>query len=159
MLIRNILGQITDEEFAEKTADYVFFEWYEAFMKIFKKVSSKGSEIAIRFDSLMPAQGLHEGDVLGVDGTAAFVVDFFPCEALIISADDGMLIPRICYEIGNKHAPLFYGSNLHEFITPYEESIKMLMGKIGAEVEIRKIKLNQFSSVSSAMNSHHHGEV
>ena len=51
MLCEKVLGTLKDEKFRGLPVDYVDIEWYEAFTKIHRKVSSQGEDIGIRLDN------------------------------------------------------------------------------------------------------------
>ena len=101
-------------------------------------------------------EGLHQGDILNVDGDNVIAVNIPPDDALVITVHDEHLIPKVCYEIGNRHATLFSGNNHNEFITIYSEPMKEMLEKIGVHVSKEKIKFDFSKSISSSINSHHH---
>ncbi|HEY5586288.1 MAG TPA: urease accessory protein UreE [Ruminiclostridium sp.] len=155
MHYKEIIGKSDDNQFCNISIDYVDFEWHEIYKKLHKKTSRGSKEIALSLDNYILTQGLRDGDVLGKDDNTIFVVNILPCEVLIITADPH-LIPKICYEIGNKHAALFYGESQDEFVTPYNEPARILLEKIGASVSVKTVKLNQGRSISSTVNLHAH---
>ena len=65
-------------------------------------------------------------------------------------------MPRVCYEIGNKHATIFWGETDFEFITPLDLPIKALMEKLGVEVERKVVKFDFKKRISSSINAHTH---
>jgi urease accessory protein len=75
------------------------------------------------FSERKPA--LTEGDVLYADDQTIIVVEILPCDAMVIP----MVIPMgtlqsvaaACYEIGNRHLPLFIGDS--ELLAPFEEPL------------------------------------
>ena len=111
MLCEKIIGRIPDLDLTGKAVDYVEIEWYEAFKKIHKKVTNRGGEIGIRLDDSVLSRGLYEGDVIYEDEKTAVVVKTPPCEVIRVRVDRDHLqaAAKVCYEIGNRHAPLFYG--------------------------------------------------
>lgn len=156
MLTEKILGNINSGYTDFTDIDYVDFEWFEVYKKLHKKISSKGREVSIKFENSILTTGLKDGDILGIEDKTAVVVNILPCEALIVTTDHHHLIPKICYEIGNKHAPLFYGNSENEFVTPYNEPTKVLLEKIGAKVTVDTAKLNFNHIISATVSSHSH---
>ena len=63
---------------------------------------------------------------------------------------------KVCYEIGNRHATLFAGNDHNEFITIYNEPMKEMLEKIGANVSVEEVQFDFDKSISSSINSHHH---
>ncbi len=52
-------------------------------------------------------QQLQQNDILYEDNDLMIVVDILPCEAIVISPRNMAEMAKVCYEIGNKHLPLF----------------------------------------------------
>ena len=156
MILEKIIGNVNDLEFANKKVDYVDIEWHEAFKKLHKKVSKNGLEVGIKLDNNILTRGLKQGDVLGVYDDTVIAVNIPPAKALVINVDDSSLIPKLCYEIGNKHATLFRGDNDNQFITIFGEPMKAMIEKLGISVEEKVVKFDFDKSISSSINAHHH---
>ncbi len=156
MILEKIIGNINDLEFANKKVDYVDIEWHEAFKKLHKKVSKNGLEVGIKLDNNILTRGLKQGDVLGVYDDIVIAVNIPAAKALVINVDDSSLIPKLCYEIGNKHATLFRGDNDNQFITIFDEPMKTMIEKLGISVEEKVVKFDFDKSISSSINAHHH---
>ena len=156
MLAESILGKINDEKFKDFNIDYVDIEWHEAFKKIHKKKTHSGVEIGIKLGDFILKRGLNDGDVLAINGDSIIVVNIPETMALVVDVEDNHLIPKVCYEIGNRHATLFSGENHNQFITIYDEPMKEMLEKIGVHVSKEKIKFDFSKSISSSINSHHH---
>lgn len=156
MILEKIIGNINDLEFTNKKVDYVDIEWHEAFKKLHKKVSKNGLEVGIKLDNNILTRGLKQGDVLGVYDDIVIAVNIPAAKALVINVDDSSLIPKLCYEIGNKHATLFRGDNDNQFITIFDEPMKTMIEKLGISVEEKVVKFDFDKSISSSINAHHH---
>jgi urease accessory protein len=156
MIIEKVIGKLSEDKFKEYKVDYIDIEWDEAFKKLHKKTSQNGREVAIRLGNEILTKGLNQGDVLAIDDDCVVAVNITQCEALVITVEDHHVIPKICYEIGNKHAALLWGENHHQLITPYNEPMKIMLEKLNAKVEKRNIKLDFSKSISSSINSHTH---
>ena len=66
-----------------------------------------------------------------------------PCEVIRVSLTPGheKQAAKVCYEIGNRHAPLFWGEN-DTFITIYNEPMLLMLQKlhgVTAEKELKKL--------------------
>jgi urease accessory protein len=165
MLCEKILGKITDEKFKNLTVDYVDIEWHEAFKKLHKKTTRGGIEIGIRLDNDILTKGMNEGDVLYADDKLAVAVSIPPCEVIVVDVPSDSLIPKVCYEIGNRHATLFYGDNERQFVTPYNQPMLDMLNKIHKHTDgecvrvnaVKKLqKLNFDKAISSTVNNHTH---
>ena len=110
MLCEQVLGKLHDFDTTGKTIEYVDIEWHEAFKKIHKKTTDKGTEVGIRMDDSILARGLYQDDVIYADDEKLVVVNTPPCEVIRVSLTPGheKMSAKVCYEIGNRHAPLFW---------------------------------------------------
>ncbi len=159
MICERILGQLQDFDRSGKEIEYVDIEWHETFKKIHKKVTDHGREIGIRMDDSVLKRGLLQDDVIYQDDTTLIAVNIPPCEVIRISALPGHKnqIPKVCYEIGNRHAPLFFGESDDTFVTIYDEPMmQMLLGIHGVQAEKKTEKLNFDRKISASVHNHHH---
>lgn len=160
MICEKILGKLEDIELQGKKLEFITVEWHEAFKKIHRKVTDAGREIGIRLDDSVLKTGLLEGDVLYADPELVIAVHTPPCEVVKakVSPHHPEMIPKVCYEIGNRHAPLFFGEDSSTFVTPYNEPMLRLLSSLHG-VETRKTieSLNFKGQISSQIgHSHHH---
>ena len=140
MICEKILGKLTDEEFSGKKVDYVDIHWDEAFKKLHRKTSQGGTELGIRLDDSVLTRGLNQDDVLAVEGDTVYAVNIPPCEVIVVTVDKHHphMVAKVCYEIGNRHAPLFWGAEEGNFITPYNEPMKVMLDKLhGVYTEVK----------------------
>ena len=151
-----LVGNINDEQFKNSNIDYVDIEWHEAFKKLHRKTSQSGIEVGIKLDNDILTRGLRQGDVLAINEDNVIAVNIPKDKALVVKVDDTHLVPKVCYEIGNRHATLFEGSSHNEFITIYSEPMKEMLEKIGANVTVEEIQFDFNKSISSSINAHHH---
>ena len=156
MLVEKLIGNINDEQFKNSNIDYVDIEWHEAFKKLHRKTSQSGIEVGIKLDNDILTRGLRQGDVLAINEDNVIAVNIPKDKALVVKVDDTHLVPKVCYEIGNRHATLFEGSSHNEFITIYSEPMKEMLEKIGANVTVEEIQFDFNKSISSSINAHHH---
>ena len=156
MLVEKVIGNINDEQFKNSNIDYVDIEWHEAFKKLHRKTSQSGIEVGIKLDNDILTRGLRQGDVLAINEDNVIAVNIPKDKALVVKVDDTHLVPKVCYEIGNRHATLFEGSSHNEFITIYSEPMKEMLEKIGANVTVDEIHFDFNKSISSSLNAHHH---
>ena len=156
MLVEKVIGNINDEQFKNSNIDYVDIEWHEAFKKLHRKTSQSGIEVGIKLDNDILTRGLRQGDVLAINEDNVIAVNIPKDKALVVKVDDTHLVPKVCYEIGNRHATLFEGSSHNEFITIYSEPMKDMLEKIGANATVEEIQFDFNKSISSSINAHHH---
>mgnify|MGYP002438569799 CR=1 FL=1 len=72
MLCEQVLGKLHDFDTTGKTIEYVDIEWHEAFKKIHKKTTDKGTEVGIRMDDSILSRGLYQDDVIYADDEKLF---------------------------------------------------------------------------------------
>lgn len=159
MICEKILGMLDELDVAGKTVEYVEIEWHEAFKKIHKKTTDTGREVGIRMDDSVLTEGLYEGKVIYMDDGLVIAVHTPPCEVIRVTVkpDHRFMAAKVCYEIGNRHAPLFYGEDEYTFITPYNEPmLQMLSGLHGVEAKKEMRKLAFDKRVSASVHNHHH---
>lgn len=159
MICEKIIGKLKEIDTTGKTIEYVEIEWHEAFKKIHKKVTDKGREVGIRLDDEVLSRGLYEGDMIYEDENLIIAVKTPPCEVISIHIDPshGFMVAKACYEIGNRHAPLFYGEDAFHFITPYNEPMLLMLSKlhgVSAKKEVRQLDFDK--RISAAVHHHHH---
>lgn len=108
--------------------DYIEVEWYEVSKKILHKVSKKGIDVGIKLDS----EGvLRHGDVLRIEGNKALVVEIPSCECIAVKPETPVMMGKACYEIGNRHAPLFFQNG--ELLMPYDQPTLSALRKCGLD--------------------------
>jgi len=131
MLIQKKIGNIESVDVANRAIDWLPLEWFEAKKRIMHKRSQAGVEVAIRF--LGGGQNLTQGDILFADTQTIIAVDILPCEVAIIRPKNMFEMASVCYEIGNKHLPLFYEND--EVLVAFEAPLFRLLAASGYEVE------------------------
>jgi urease accessory protein len=127
MVIENILGK-KPENTAGKIVETVPFEWFEMNNKILKKVSSKGTEIGLRL-----SEPLFDGAVLYEDDNKIICLELLPCETTRVHVHDIKDMGRVCFELGNRHLPLFIGET--SVTTPYDKPTYEHLEKLGFHCE------------------------
>jgi urease accessory protein len=96
---------------------------------------------------------LMEGDVLYADGSTVIVVEVIPCEVMVIRMKAVQAVAAVCYEIGNRHLPLFYEGD--ELLAPFDELLYRWLEAGGFEVVPDRRKL--LFPLRSTVAGHVHG--
>lgn len=160
MICEKILGNLKDGQYSNDIVEYVNIEWHDAFHKIHKLTTKEGTEVGIHLDNDVLVHGLKEGDVLYADSDKVIAVHILPCKAIIAEVDvhHSHMIAKVCYEIGNRHATLFWGENDHSFITPYTQPMLVMLEKLhGITTKVETLSLDFNKAISSSINEHTHG--
>ena len=137
MLIQQKSGNINDIDINNRTIDWLQLQWYEAGKRILRRQTQTGNDIALKFPDKSPA--LTQGDVLYEDDTFIIAVEILPCEVLVIKPANLFEMASVCYEIGNKHLPLFIDKE--ELLVPFEMPLFRLLSAQGYAIKQDKRKL------------------
>ena len=79
---------------------------------------------------------LQQGEVLYQEADKNYRVNILPCECLVIIPKNNFETASVCYEIGNKHLPLFYEEQA--LLVPYEKPLFRQLIAMGFEVHEQK---------------------
>jgi urease accessory protein len=124
MLIQNKIGRLDTFDTRGKKVDVIYIEWFEARKRILRKTTQAGKEVSIKFLEENP--DLTEGDV---------------CECIVVKPKNMFEMASVCYEIGNKHLPLFYEAD--QLLVPFEMPLYRTLYAQGYTVVEEKRKLKQ----------------
>ena len=151
MILKQIIGNTATLSTEGLTIDPLELEWFETSKRIQRKTSVGGMEIAIRF--LKEGQRLRQSDIVFMNEQKAVVVHIIPCEAIVVSPKTMLEMGTICYEIGNKHLPLFIQEN--QVLIPFEEPLFRWLRASGynPEKEVRQLQ----NMLQSNVTPHEHG--
>lgn len=136
MVIDKVLYNINNTEIKEVEIYFVDVEWFEVNKKILHKISSDGVEIGIRNIGKEP---LKDGDVLLQEGNRVYIVRIPHCDCIVIRPQNMYEMGKTCYELGNRHAPLFIEGD--ELMTPYDEPLMQALIKCGLSPYKKSCKL------------------
>lgn len=151
MLIEKIMAKAGELNLAGTELDEVYFEWYELNKKILRKTTAAGVELGFRLKD----SGLGEGDIVAANESGFIVVRIIPCQCLAVSWHNWQQLARICYEIGNRHAPLFINSAADRLLLPFDEPMERLLNKLGAHTSVVNEKLiTPLASLSGHSHAH-----
>lgn len=137
MLIQEKIGHIKSYQINNQTIDLLPLEWYEARKRILRKQTSGGREISLKFLNENPE--LSEGDILYADESTIILVSILPCNCIVMQPKNMFEMASVCYEIGNKHLPLFYETD--ELLVPFETPLFNLLSVQGYAVRQEERKL------------------
>jgi urease accessory protein len=132
MLIIEKSGNINTTLIINRYIDAVIIEWYETNKRILHK------NITMKF--LQENSNLKDGDILWEDKNSIIVVEINLCKCIVITPATMLTASSICYEIGNKHLPLFYEGD--DLLVPYEMPLHNLLQASGYELKVEERKLN-----------------
>ena len=152
MIIKEIIGNIENVQENGLFIDPFELEWFETNKRILRKKTRGGIELALRF--LNEGKQLKEGDILFREGNTLVVVQILPCEAIVFSPQSLLEMGTICYEIGNKHLPLFIQED--KILVPYEDPLFRWLSVSGYKPRKEVKKLTNM--LQSTVSPHRHSD-
>jgi urease accessory protein len=106
LILRQKTGNIATQNLEGFEVDYLYLQWYETGKRILHKTTASGVAVALK--RLDETTRMEEGDVLWMENGKAIVVTILPCDVIQVTPADSYAMACVCYEIGNKHLPLYY---------------------------------------------------
>jgi urease accessory protein len=153
MIIQQIIGNMQTQSIEGLEIDLLEIEWFEATKRIQRRQTNAGMEIAIKF--IQEGQRLHQDDILYQDDKKVVVVHIKPCEAIVMTPSSLLEMGTICYEIGNKHLPLFIQND--QIMMPFEMPMFRWLEASGYSPEKQEIQLLHL--LKSNVAPHGHGST
>ncbi len=152
MLIKEVIGRESQYDLTDFEVDTLKLEWYELNKRIQRRKTTSGREIALKFTSESVA--LKDGDLLycNSDEKVVIVVRVIDTLTIVISPANMLEMATICYEIGNKHMPLFIDND--DILLPYEAPMFRWLEAAGYAPKEQNRKLQQ--RLKSNVSGHHH---
>jgi len=139
MLLTEKKGNLHSFETKYQNVDYILLDWFEARKRILRKTTVNGKEVSIKFLNENPE--LTEGDILFADDNLIIAITILPCECIVLQPKNMFEMASICYEIGNKHLPLFYEADL--LLVPFDMPLFNLLSAQGYDIKAAERKLLQ----------------
>lgn len=139
MLVKEKIGNLELFAVNNRNIDYVLLDWYETNKRILHKKTLLGREISMKFLNENPQLGV--GDIIYEDDFGLVAIDIKECEAIVIRPRSMYEMASVCYEIGNKHLPLFYQDE--EILVAYEAPLFKLLSAGGYAITQQKKKLTR----------------
>lgn len=150
MLIQQKTGNIQSDPASPEIIDWLELEWYEASRRILRKKTRRGQEVSLKFLNENPA--LSEGDILFKDERGIIAVTILSCAAIVIRPKTMFEMASVCYEIGNKHLPLFYEKD--ELLVPFEWPLFRLLAALGYAIRQEERKLQHPLKTTVSPHAH-----
>ncbi|RFM35979.1 urease accessory protein UreE [Chitinophaga silvisoli] len=151
ILINSIQGNVQSFDPGARVVDLLQLEWFETNKKIMRRNTLGGREIGWKVVKGFPV--LQEGDILWMDDHTVIAVSILPAAAIVLKPISMLDMATICYEIGNKHLPLFIVNE--EVLVPYEDPLfRWLEAKGYQPLREQRVLTNM---LRSNVQPHEHG--
>ena len=150
MLIKEKIGRLKDFDTSVHTIDLLPIEWYETSKRILHKKTAGGRDVHLKF--LKENPNLQQDDVILIDNDVLIVVDIIPTDVIALKPASMHDMAMLCYEIGNKHLPLYYEDDM--LLMPFEEPLCRWLTASGFKPEKHCLKLHNPLRTSVAAHGH-----
>lgn len=152
MIIKEILGNKSNMDLANLEIDLLELEWFETSKRIQSKTTNSGVQVSIKI--LKEGQHLSQDDVLFRDNNNAIIINIRECEAIVVAPSSLLEMGTVCYEIGNKHAPIFIQDN--QVLIPFEEPLFKWLSASGYRPLKENRQLKNMLKSTQASHGHTH---
>ena len=146
ILVEEIRGRLSSDE--SRRVERVALGWEDRLRSRQRVRTDSGAEIGVK---LPTGQPLREGDILFEDEERVVVVAAIPEDVLVLYAESETEMGRLCYQVGNRHAPICVQDG--RVLTPYDSVLEAYFVKMGVRCEKTK---EPFTHDFGAFHSHHH---
>jgi urease accessory protein len=152
MIIKEILGNRSNMDLSNLEIDFLELEWFETSKRIQSKTTNKGVQVSIKF--LREGQHLSQDDILFRDTKKVIIINIKECEAIVVAPASLLEMGTVCYEIGNKHSPIFIQDN--QVLIPFEEPLFKWLNASGYHPVKEKRQLKNMLRSTHASHGHTH---
>ncbi len=162
MILTHVCGRLSDAAYARKTVDPLQLDYADAQKHLLRRTTRGGRDIALHLSPGAQLRGLHDGDVLLEDGDTVVAVEILPVMALVAHPDGVADVAQLCYEIGNRHAPLYELTDSEgrlSFAVLYDAAMEDLFGKLQVPYDKEEVKLEERCRMKLLSGTHHHHAV
>lgn len=160
MILTHVCGTLSDAAYAGKAVDPLQLDYADAQKHLLRRTTRDGRDIALRLSPEAQLRGLHDGDVLLEDEDTVVVVEILPVLSLVARPEGPAAIARFCYEVGNRHAPLYAlecsPDGCLSFAVLYDAAMEDLFRKLQVPYEKKEVKLEEHCRMKLLSGAHHH---
>jgi urease accessory protein len=149
ILISKILSVCDPSLLENKKLDYFELEWYETSKRIIRKKTVLGTDLALKRSN---TEALNQDDILFIDDKNAILVSILSCECIALTPKSMIEMGSICYDIGNKHIPIFLEDN--KVLIPYDKPSFEQFEKLGYEPVLTQQKLTNALRTNIPQHGH-----
>ncbi|MFI3277913.1 MAG: urease accessory protein UreE [Rikenellaceae bacterium] len=152
IIVKELIGREADIDLSAKQLDVLELEWHELSKRIIRKYTLQGQEVACKFTA--ENISLRDGDILFMDDNTAIIVRVLKTQCIVISPKDMVELATVCYEIGNKHMPLYIDGN--DIVLPYEAPMFKWLEVAGYNPKEEERRIERRLKSKSGGHHHHH---
>lgn len=150
LLCHQKLGTLSTINTGVRSVDYLPIQWYECNKRILHRKAISGQEVVLKFFNENPL--LTDGDIIYQDDETLIAIDIQPCDVIRLQPATMHEMAFACYEIGNKHLPLFFEEN--RLLMPYDAPVFRMLESAGFNPKKDFCKLLHPIKTSVAPHAH-----
>lgn len=130
-----------EETLQDENIQYLEVEWYEVFRSRMKRKTNKGILVSMHKNS---NEIIRDGEILFADDQRTIRLRIKACDCIVVFPHSLHEMGRICFEIGNKHIPIFLNNN-QEVCVAYDANLYQLLssGNFDMRLESRILHPDQ----------------
>ncbi|MDO6392099.1 urease accessory protein UreE [Pontibacter sp. BT731] len=140
---------VNDQELGGRTIDFFEIEWYEASKSRMKKKTQAGIEVLV---DKVNRSAFEDGDLLYLSESRAILLKIKPCDCVVLRPRSLQEVGTICFEIGNKHVPIFI-TDENEVCVAYDAPLYQLLQSGGFKMEIEERVLHPSQMIKAYGNN------
>ena len=137
-----------EQDLNDRIIDFFEIEWYEASKSRMKKKTQGGVEVLVEKSHREP---LEDGDLLYLSEERVILLKIKPCDCVVLYPRSLQEVGMICFEIGNKHVPIFMTEE-NEVCVAYDAPLYQLLLSGGFVIEIEERVLHPTQMVKAYGN-------
>ena len=118
--------------------DFLDLEWYEVNKPLIKRESRLGEWVEIKLDSKVTYQ---QGQIIFKDEVKVLRINIKPCLCIVLDSEDIATIGRFCFDVGNRHLPIFQSGNSQIAVSYDARLFQALKEKYHQAVRLDECKL------------------
>lgn len=160
MILTHVIGNLADSEYTnipQADIDYLCLDYADAQKHLLRAATENGRDISIRLAPEAQLRGFHDGDILMVEGDTLVAIKILPVPALLAKPRTIKEATQFCYEIGNRHAPLYaLAKDGSAFAVLYDNAMEVLFKKMGIPYQRESLVLEEGCRLKLQSGTHHH---
>lgn len=131
--------------------DVVELEWFEVNRVRIRRNTRRGVGLMLH---QVNKEKWEQGDVLCSNGVAVAVLYIKPCLVIVLQTDALRVLSDFCYYVGNRHLPIFKGTEPNEFVVPYDGNLyEQLNPKFQNYITLREMQLLEVNRLGRSKSS------
>lgn len=136
-------------ELGHRIIDFLEVEWYETAKSRIRKKTRGGIDVLV---DKADRTSFQDGDFLFVSAEQAIVLKIKPCDCIVLRPADLISVGIICFEIGNKHLPIFL-TDQNEICIAYDGNLFGMLDRAGFQPNIQERVLYPYQMTKAFRSS------